>query len=143
MDNKGFSGIGRVVARSNFSYNLIGSRSQSLTAHIVTVGVQIMKEFLWFYCIFSGRSHKLMNGLQFSDWLKYQFQNREVLRLLISGHKSPVLTSIYKDIFRTIPSTKLVVEPNLEWNVKPILTKTNYLLHTDTVREQKYQPFEN
>ena len=33
--NKGFSGMRRVVARFNFSCNLIGNRPQSLTGHIV------------------------------------------------------------------------------------------------------------
>ena len=31
--NKGFSGMRRVVARFNFSCNLIGNRPQSLTVH--------------------------------------------------------------------------------------------------------------
>ena len=31
--NKGFSGMRRVVARFNFSCNLIGNRPQSLTGH--------------------------------------------------------------------------------------------------------------
>jgi hypothetical protein len=33
--NKGFSGMRRVVARFNFSCNLIENRPQSLTGHIV------------------------------------------------------------------------------------------------------------
>jgi len=33
--NKGFSGMRRVIARFNFSSNLIENRPQSLTGHIV------------------------------------------------------------------------------------------------------------
>ena len=35
--NKGFSGMQRVVARFNFSGNLIGNRTQSLTGHTFNV----------------------------------------------------------------------------------------------------------
>lgn len=35
--NKGFGGIRRFVARSNFLFNLIGNHTQSLTGHTETV----------------------------------------------------------------------------------------------------------
>ena len=42
--NKGFSGIRKVVARSNFSCTLIGNRPQSLTGHTATVSSHLKKD---------------------------------------------------------------------------------------------------